>query len=131
MDGFNVLFKVRAHVGEVLGNSNTPTADPARHRGEGFAPREARSHALTLDRCPGATSVPGTGLGSGLQIRSQAIEIAELLISEIGEGTVDFQKNYDGKSMSRCMLTGACRFRPGTAAWHSGRLIDAHPGRTT
>ena len=53
---------------------------------------------------------------------------AELLLSEIGEGTVDFAKNYDGKFQEPVLLPARLPFGLLNGSFGiPGRLLDAHP----
>jgi topoisomerase-4 subunit A len=88
--------KCARYVGEVLGkyhpHGDASTYEALVHMAQPFAMRYP-----LIDGQGNFGSRDGDGAAAYRYTEAKLARIAELMLAEIGEGTVDFQKNYDGK----------------------------------
>ena len=88
--------KSARYVGEVLGkyhpHGDASTYEALVHMAQPFSMRYP-----LIDGQGNFGSRDGDGAAAYRYTEAKLARIAELMLAEIGEGTVDFQKNYDGK----------------------------------
>ena len=96
MDGSTSFSKCARYVGEVLGkyhpHGDSSTYEALVHLAQPFSMRYP-----LIDGQGNFGSRDGDSAAAYRYTEAKLSRYAELLLSEIGEGTVDFQKNYDGK----------------------------------
>jgi topoisomerase IV subunit A len=96
MDGATSFSKCARYVGEVLGkyhpHGDSSTYEAMVHLAQPFSMRYP-----LIDGQGNFGSRDGDAAAAYRYTEAKLSRFAELLLSEIGEGTVDFQKNYDGK----------------------------------
>jgi len=96
MDGSTAFSKCARYVGEVLGkyhpHGDSSTYEALVHLAQPFSMRYP-----LIDGQGNFGSRDGDSAAAYRYTEAKLSRFAELLLSEIGEGTVDFAKNYDGK----------------------------------
>jgi len=94
--GAQSFAKCARYVGEVLGkyhpHGDSSTYEALVHLAQSFSMRYP-----LIDGQGNFGSRDGDGAAAYRYTEAKLARIAELMLAEIGEGTVDFQKNYDGK----------------------------------
>jgi len=109
MDGSTTFSKCARYVGEVLGkyhpHGDSSTYEALVHLAQPFSMRypliEGQGNFGSRD---------GDAPAAYRYTEARLSRYAELLLAEIGEGTVDFQKNYDGKFLEPVLLPARLPF---------------------
>src|SRR5687767_6136370 len=100
MDGSTTFSKCARYVGEVLGkyhpHGDSSTYEAMVHLAQPFSMRYP-----LIDGQGNFGSRDGDAAAAYRYTEAKLSRFSELLLSEIGEGTVDFIKNYDGKFEER------------------------------
>src|SRR5690349_12342922 len=109
MDGSTTFSKCARYVGEVLGkyhpHGDSSTYEAMVHLAQPFSMRYP-----LIDGQGNFGSRDGDAAAAYRYTEAKLSRYAELLLSEIGEGTVDFQKNYDGKFDEPALLPARLPF---------------------
>jgi topoisomerase-4 subunit A len=109
MDGSTTFSKCARYVGEVLGkyhpHGDSSTYEALVHLAQPFSMRypliEGQGNFGSRD---------GDAAAAYRYTEARLSRFSELLLGEIGEGTVDFQKNYDGKFLEPVLLPARLPF---------------------
>jgi topoisomerase IV subunit A len=109
MDGSTTFSKCARYVGEVLGkyhpHGDSSTYEALVHMAQPFSMRyplvEGQGNFGSRD---------GDSAAAYRYTEARLSRFSELLLGEIGEGTVDFQKNYDGKFQEPVLLPARLPF---------------------
>jgi topoisomerase IV subunit A len=109
MNGSTAFSKCARYVGEVLGkyhpHGDSSTYEAMVHLAQPFSMRYP-----LIDGQGNFGSRDGDGAAAYRYTEAKLSRYAELLLSEIGEGTVDFVKNYDGKFEEPVLLPARVPF---------------------
>src|SRR5438105_9306560 len=109
MDGGTGFAKCARYVGEVLGkyhpHGDSSTYEALVHLAQPFSMRYP-----LIDGQGNFGSRDGDAAAAYRYTEARLSRFAELLLAEIGEGTVDFQKNYDGKFEEPALLPARLPF---------------------
>src|SRR5262245_54004206 len=109
MDGSTSFSKCARYVGDVLGkfhpHGDSSTYEALVHLAQPFSMRYP-----LIDGQGNFGSRDGDSAAAYRYTEAKLSKYAELLLSEIGEGTVDFQKNYDGKFQEPVLLPARLPF---------------------
>jgi topoisomerase-4 subunit A len=109
MDGSTTFSKCARYVGDVLGkyhpHGDSSTYEALVHLAQPFSMRYP-----LIDGQGNFGSRDGDAAAAYRYTEARLSRFAELLLAEIGEGTVDFQKNYDGKFQEPVLLPARLPF---------------------